>query len=628
MQGEREELVKRVFPEIRRRCEERGVVWGEIDLRWGVTDEQKAEGAVLPICLAEIERTPPLLHRHARRALRLGARRDLGRAARPRGVAPRRRRALGDRARDPARRAQRPGDGRPRALLPARPRLGRDACPPTSAPPTSRTAPRAGAASPSSRSACAAAASRCATTPTRARSAPSCAPTCWPCSTASSPASGRRARREAARLDQRAHAEALLPATLDRRDDLLAIAVAADADGPGAVVTGSPGSGVSTALAAFAARPPRGAPRRSRGRAPRRRAARRGLGGGAARPPRRRAGRGARRARRPTTAATGFAPLLARAAASRRVLLVVDGLHLIESAGGGVAWLPLAAPRGRGRRGGHAPRRDGRLAAGARALARRPAALHGRAARGGGGDVPGRAPRRRSTAPCSTASARPTGSPARGSCASCSTSCASTATTSRSFPLLDSLLAPEDLDGLLDVVLDRLERDYELDRPGLVGETLGALAASRTGLSEAELLDLLGDGARQPLSQLQLGAGGLLPEIGGYAAARQRRPGAGGGAPLPAGRRADAPAPRRALRGRAHVAARARRAALAAARRARLRRPRAAARRHALHRGGARPRPEPAAAPLDEARGRRPRIAPPRPTRNSCATPPRARRRS
>jgi F-type H+-transporting ATPase subunit b len=57
MQGEREELVKRVFPEIRHVCEQRGVVWGEVDLRWGVTDEQKAEDAVLPICLAEIERT-------------------------------------------------------------------------------------------------------------------------------------------------------------------------------------------------------------------------------------------------------------------------------------------------------------------------------------------------------------------------------------------------------------------------------------------------------------------------------------------------------------------------------------------------------------------------------------------
>ncbi len=59
MQGEREELVKRVFPELRRRCEERGVAWGEVDLRWGVTDEEKAEGAVLPICLAEIEETRP-----------------------------------------------------------------------------------------------------------------------------------------------------------------------------------------------------------------------------------------------------------------------------------------------------------------------------------------------------------------------------------------------------------------------------------------------------------------------------------------------------------------------------------------------------------------------------------------
>lgn len=59
MQAEREELVKRVFPIVRRRCEERGVGWSEVDLRWGVTDEQKAEGAVLPICLAEIDRSRP-----------------------------------------------------------------------------------------------------------------------------------------------------------------------------------------------------------------------------------------------------------------------------------------------------------------------------------------------------------------------------------------------------------------------------------------------------------------------------------------------------------------------------------------------------------------------------------------
>ncbi len=59
MQAEREELIKRVFPQIRRMCEQRGVAWSEVDLRWGVTDEQKAEGAVLPICLAEIDRSWP-----------------------------------------------------------------------------------------------------------------------------------------------------------------------------------------------------------------------------------------------------------------------------------------------------------------------------------------------------------------------------------------------------------------------------------------------------------------------------------------------------------------------------------------------------------------------------------------
>ena len=59
MQAEREELVKRVFPELRRLCETRGVAWSEVDLRWGVTDEQKAEGAALPICFAEIDRSRP-----------------------------------------------------------------------------------------------------------------------------------------------------------------------------------------------------------------------------------------------------------------------------------------------------------------------------------------------------------------------------------------------------------------------------------------------------------------------------------------------------------------------------------------------------------------------------------------
>ena len=59
MHAEREELVKFTFPELRRRCRERGVEFVDVDLRWGITDEQKAEGRVLPTCLAEIERCRP-----------------------------------------------------------------------------------------------------------------------------------------------------------------------------------------------------------------------------------------------------------------------------------------------------------------------------------------------------------------------------------------------------------------------------------------------------------------------------------------------------------------------------------------------------------------------------------------
>ncbi len=59
MQAERDELIKRVFPALRKLCESRGVSWSEVDLRWGVTDEQKAEGQVLAVCLAEINNCRP-----------------------------------------------------------------------------------------------------------------------------------------------------------------------------------------------------------------------------------------------------------------------------------------------------------------------------------------------------------------------------------------------------------------------------------------------------------------------------------------------------------------------------------------------------------------------------------------
>jgi tetratricopeptide (TPR) repeat protein len=59
MQEERDYLVKFTFPQLRKLCERRGVVWGEVDLRWGVTDEAAAEDRVLPICLEEIRRCRP-----------------------------------------------------------------------------------------------------------------------------------------------------------------------------------------------------------------------------------------------------------------------------------------------------------------------------------------------------------------------------------------------------------------------------------------------------------------------------------------------------------------------------------------------------------------------------------------
>ncbi len=59
MHEEREVLVKKTFPELRRKCLERQVDFVGVDLRWGVTDEEKSEGKVLPICLAEIENCRP-----------------------------------------------------------------------------------------------------------------------------------------------------------------------------------------------------------------------------------------------------------------------------------------------------------------------------------------------------------------------------------------------------------------------------------------------------------------------------------------------------------------------------------------------------------------------------------------
>lgn len=59
MQRERDVLMKLVFPRLRRLCEDRGVTFTEVDLRWGITEEQAHRREVLPIIFDEVERCRP-----------------------------------------------------------------------------------------------------------------------------------------------------------------------------------------------------------------------------------------------------------------------------------------------------------------------------------------------------------------------------------------------------------------------------------------------------------------------------------------------------------------------------------------------------------------------------------------
>lgn len=59
LQDEREYLIKKVFPEIRSICRLRGVTFTEVDLRWGLTEEQQRLGRIIRTCLEEIDRCRP-----------------------------------------------------------------------------------------------------------------------------------------------------------------------------------------------------------------------------------------------------------------------------------------------------------------------------------------------------------------------------------------------------------------------------------------------------------------------------------------------------------------------------------------------------------------------------------------
>jgi tetratricopeptide (TPR) repeat protein len=56
MEVERNYLLGTIFPEIAQACRERGVGFTEIDLRWGVTEEEVKNGRAVEICLQEIDR--------------------------------------------------------------------------------------------------------------------------------------------------------------------------------------------------------------------------------------------------------------------------------------------------------------------------------------------------------------------------------------------------------------------------------------------------------------------------------------------------------------------------------------------------------------------------------------------
>lgn len=59
LQDERDYLMRRIFPELRKIAAERDVTLTELDLRWGITEAEAQSGKVVEICLREIENSIP-----------------------------------------------------------------------------------------------------------------------------------------------------------------------------------------------------------------------------------------------------------------------------------------------------------------------------------------------------------------------------------------------------------------------------------------------------------------------------------------------------------------------------------------------------------------------------------------
>jgi len=57
MHGERDVLTRLVFPELRSLCKKRRINLVEVDLRWGITEEQSQHAQSLQLCLSEVQRS-------------------------------------------------------------------------------------------------------------------------------------------------------------------------------------------------------------------------------------------------------------------------------------------------------------------------------------------------------------------------------------------------------------------------------------------------------------------------------------------------------------------------------------------------------------------------------------------
>ena len=59
MKEERDYLMNKTFPLLRKKAAERDVTLVELDLRWGITEAEAQSGKVVEVCLNEIENSHP-----------------------------------------------------------------------------------------------------------------------------------------------------------------------------------------------------------------------------------------------------------------------------------------------------------------------------------------------------------------------------------------------------------------------------------------------------------------------------------------------------------------------------------------------------------------------------------------